>query len=172
MAITLKGYQRPCVRVSGGVKRIGLIQASKITAVTTTDGEITAITRAAGAAFKEYQSVLDQSEFKNSSSEASIQLRFAGNTPEASAAYNELIDQAPCGLVALIEMNNGKNLLLGYTEEFGFTRPLTSVELDATSGKAITDPNYMDVTLKTTQVIAPLYLSETLDIDTLYEATV
>jgi hypothetical protein len=40
-----------------------------------------------------------------------------------------------------------------------------TVEADGTSGKAITDENYLDVTLKTTQVTAPLYLSEELAAD-------
>jgi hypothetical protein len=46
-----------------------------------------------------------------------------------------------------------------------------TIEAEGTSGKAPTDDNYLDVTLKSSQVTAPLYLSDELakDIDTLLE---
>lgn len=170
VASTLSGYTRQCGRQSGGVATIGLIPVADISDITVTDGVITAITMATGKYFKKYDSELDQAEYKFSGSEASILIRFNRNSAASSKAYNELVNAAPCGLAALVKMNNGEAPLIGYTEEFKFERPITSIESDASSGKAITDPNYFDVTLKTTQVVAPLYLSDSVDIEALFGA--
>lgn len=165
---TLSGYTRQCGRQSGGVSTFGIIPVSDISNITVTDGVITAITMAAGKYFKRYDSELDQAEYKFSGSEVSVVIRFNRNSAASSKAYNELVNAAPCGLLGLPKMNNGEIPLVGYTEEFKFERPITSIESDASSGKAITDPNYFDVTLKTTQVVAPLYLSPDVDFDALF----
>lgn len=171
MAITssLNGYTAQCGRQSGGVSIVGLIPVADISAVTVSDGTITAITFESGKCFKKYDSALDQAEYKFSNNEASIQFRFNRNGAASSKAYNEIIEVAGCGILAIVTMNNGETALLGYTEEFKFARPLMTVESDASSGKAISDPNYFDVTLKSTQVVAPLFLAGSLDVSTLYQ---
>ena len=159
MAI-LGGYKRVCRRNVGGVSRIGFVPIENIE-VTILEGVVTEITFKEDAAkFKEYESSLDNAEFKVSSQEQSIMLRFNALEAKSSIAYNELLEAAACGLGGLVQMNNGATALVGWSEEFGGRRPLMSIEADGTSGKAITDDNYLDVTLKTTQVTAPLYLSE------------
>lgn len=172
MAITstLNGYKAQCGRQSGGVSIVGLIPAADIKAITVTEGAISAITFEAGKCFKKYDSVLDNAEYKFSSNEASIQIRFNRNDAASSKAYNEIVEAAGCGIIAIATMNNGATVLLGYTEEFKFARPLMTVEADASSGKAVSDANYFDVTVKSTQVVAPLYLASTLDVSTLYDA--
>lgn len=172
MAI-LTGYKRVCRRNVGGVSFVGIIPISNIADVTIEEGIITDITFSEGATkFKEYQSALDGAEFKVSSQEQSILFRFNALEAKSSVAYDELLEAAPCGLGALVQMNNGAVALLGWSKEFKGRRPLMTVEADGTSGKAITDENYLDVTLKTTQVTAPLYLSEELaaDLESLCEA--
>lgn len=168
VASTLSGYTRQCGRQSGGISVVGLIPVADVTDVTVTDSAITAITMASGKFFKKYDSELDQAEYKFSGSEVSILIRLNRNSATSSKVYNELVDVAPCGLLALVKMNNGETALVGYTEEFKFERPITTIESDASSGKAISDPNYMDITLKTTQVVAPLFLSDSLDVNTLF----
>lgn len=171
MAI-LTGYKRVCRRNVGGVSFVGNIPVGNIKDVTIEEGLITAITFNEGARkFEEYQSALDNAEFKVSSQEQSIQFRFNALEAKSSIAYNELLEAAPCGICSLVQMNNGAIALLGWSKEFKGRRPLMTVEADGTSGKAITDENYLDVTLKTTQVTAPLYLSEELaaDLDSLLE---
>ena len=172
MAI-LSGYQRVCRRNVGGVSLIAVNAVQHIKSVTIEEGLVTAIEMNSGAdKFKEYQSSLDGAEFKVSSQEQSIMFRFNALEAKSSIAYNELLDAAACGLVALVQMNNGAVALVGWSEEFAGRRPLMQIEADGTSGKAITDENYLDVTLKTTQVTAPLYLSEELakTVNTLFES--
>lgn len=162
MAI-LSGYKRVCRRNVGGVSLIAVNAVQNIKSVTIEEGLVTAIAVEPTAnKFKEYQSSLDNSEFKVSSQEQSIMFRFNALEAKSSIAYNELLEAAACGLVALVQMNNGAIALVGWSEEFEGRRPLMNIEADGTSGKAITDENYLDVTLKTTQVTAPLYLSEEL----------
>lgn len=174
MAITstLGGYTAQCGRQSGGVSIIGLIAAQDIKNITVTEGAISAITFDTGKCFKKYDSVLDNAEYKFSGNEASIQLRFNRNSAASSKAYNEIIEVAGCGIIAIATMNNGETALLGYTEEFKFARPLMTVEADASSGKAISDANYFDVTLKSSQVVAPLFLADSLEVASLYEPAV
>ena len=172
MAI-LSGYKRVCRRNVGGVSLIGFVPIQNIKDVTIEEGVVTNITFGEGAnKFKEYQSALDGAEFKVSSQEQSILLRFNALEAKSSISYNELLEVAACGLGGIVQMNNGAVALLGWSEEFKGRRPLMQIEADGTSGKAITDENYLDVTLKTTQVTAPLYLSEELaqTIDTLLES--
>lgn len=168
----LSGYQRVCRRNVGGVSLIAVNAVQNIKSVTIEEGLVTAIEMIGEDKFKEYQSSLDGAEFKVSSQEQSIMFRFNALEAKSSIAYNELLDAAACGLVALVQMNNGAVALVGWSEEFEGRRPLMSIEADGTSGKAITDENYLDVTLKTTQVTAPLYLGEELakNVNTLFES--
>lgn len=169
MAITtLRGYTRACGRQSGGVSRIGIIEAANLKSVTVEDGVITAIEFEDGAKFKDYQSVLDQAEYKFANGEASLLIRLNRAGKASSIAHNELAEVIPCGVFALAQLNNGETALIGYTEEFGKERPIISFDSDSGSGKAPSDDNYFDITLKTTQIMAPLFLSETVDIATLF----
>ncbi|MEE0916641.1 MAG: hypothetical protein U0L45_09100 [Alistipes sp.] len=170
MAITLSGYTRQCGRQSGGVSRIGIAQVSDIKDITAAEGVITGITFNTGASFKDYQSELDQAEFTYNNGETSLLLRLNRVGKAASVAVKELEETAPCGLVALAQLNNGETVVIGYTEEFGLTRPILNVESNFNSGKALTDDNFVDVTLKTSQVLPPLFLSETVDINSLFAA--
>lgn len=171
MAITtLSGYIRQCGRQSGGVSRIGIIPAADIDSVTVTEGVVSAIKFKSGKTFKDYQSELDQAEFTYNNGETNLLLRLNRVGKTASIVVAELEEVAPCGLVAIAQLNNGETALIGYTEEFGLTRPIINVESEFNSGKALTDANYVDVTLKTSQVVPPLFLSESVQIDTLFTA--
>ena len=172
MAI-LSGYKRVCRRNVGGVSRICIVPIQNID-VTVVESLVSDITfKEDPTKFNEYESSLDGAEFKVSSSEQSILFRFNALEAKSSIAYNELLEAAACGLAALVQMNNGAVALIGWSEEFDGRRPLMAIEADGTSGKAITDDNYLDVTLKTTQVTAPLYLStEAVEkLDTYFEAS-
>lgn len=169
MAITtLSGYVRQCGRQSGGVSRIGIIPAADIDTVTVTEGVVSTIKFKSGKTFKDYQSELDQAEFTYNNGETNLLLRLNRVGKTSSIVVSELEEVAPCGLVAIAQLNNGETALIGYTEEFGLTRPIVTVESEFNSGKALTDANYVDVTLKTSQVVPPLFLSDSVKIDTLF----
>jgi hypothetical protein len=170
MAITLSGFKRQCGRQTGGVSRIGIAKASDIKSVTVTEGAITAIEFKDDAKFKDYESAVDQAEFTYANGETTLLIRLNRVGKAASQVNNELADLAPCGLVALAQLNNGETVLIGYSEEFKLTRPIIAFDSNATSGKALTDENFFDITLKTTQVLAPLFLSDSVEIDTLFAA--
>lgn len=171
MGFILTGYQHACRRNVGGVSLIGFAPVHYIDSVTEEGGLVSKIDfKEAGTGFVEYQTQVDNAELKISTSEVSIQLRFNALSSKSSVAYNELLEASACGLVALVQMNNGAVALLGWTTEFKGRRPLMTIEAEGTSGKAPTDDNYLDVTLKSSQVTAPLYLSDAYakDIETLF----
>lgn len=170
MAITLTGYKRQCGRQTGGVSRIGVAQASDIKGVTTSEGAITGIEFKGDVRFVDIESAVDQAEYTYANGETSLLIRLNRVGKESSRLNNELADLAPCGLVALAQLNNGETVLIGYSEEFKLTRPIIAFDSNATSGKALTDENFFDITLKTTQVLAPLFLSDSVEIDTLFAA--
>ena len=171
MGFILTGYKHACRRNVGGVSLIGFVPAQNIENVEEDGGLVSGIIFKEGASkFVEYQTQVDNAELKISSSEVSIQLRFNALSSVASIAYNELLEASACGLVAVVQMNNGAVALLGWTTEFKGRRPLMSIEAEGTSGKTPTDDNYLDVTLKSSQVTAPLYLSDDLasDIESIF----
>ena len=172
MGFILTGYQHACRRNVGGVSLIGFVPVQNIASVIEEGGLVSDIQfKENENRFVEYQTQVDNAELKISTSEVSIQLRFNALSSKSSVAYNELLEASACGLVALVQMNNGAVALLGWTTEFKGRRPLMNIEAEGTSGKAPTDDNYLDITLKSSQVTAPLYLSDAYakDVDTLFE---
>lgn len=168
----ISGYQRQCGRQNGGVSRVGIIEAADVENVTVTEGTVTEIKLKTGSSFKDYQSELDQAEFTCNNGETNILVRLNRVGAVASEAVRSLEACAPCGLIALVQLNNGEIALVGYTEEFGSTRPITTVDSEFNSGKALGDANYVDVTFKTSQVDPPLFLAASLktSVDTLFTA--
>ena len=173
MGFILTGYKHVCRRNVGGVSLIGFVPIQNITNVDDAEGVVSEITFGEDAQkFVDYQTQVDNAELKISSSEISIQLRFNALSSQSSIAYNELLEASACGLAALVQMNNGAVALLGWTTEFKGRRPLMTIEAEGSSGKAPTDDNYLDITLKSSQVTAPLYLSDELakNVESLFEA--
>jgi|GEM_PF-3806389 len=171
MAITtLSGYKRTCRRNVGGVSRIGFIPVEGIKAITIEEHLVTAIEFESGQHFKDYQSTIDKAHFKFSGNEVTIKLQCGTITKEASVAYNELLDVCACGVIGIAKLNNGAVPLIGVSEDFMLERPIMDIESDADSGAAPSDENRFDITLKTSQPTAPLFLSDELakQLDTLF----
>ncbi|PIQ25665.1 hypothetical protein COW64_13965 [bacterium (Candidatus Blackallbacteria) CG18_big_fil_WC_8_21_14_2_50_49_26] len=77
------------------------------------------------------------------------------------ARLQELLDQSPCGLVFIVEDNNGVKWVYGYTENHPSTsavqgRPLMVSNIEAASGKVFTDPNGANVVLTSINNQTPL----------------
>lgn len=169
IAITrqLIGYNRQCGRQTGGVSRVGVVKASDAT-IAETEGVISGITFEKGKCFLDIQSELDQAEFNCASGETNVLVRLNRVGAEASNTVSSLEINAPCGLLLLVQLNNGETALIGYTNEFKKSRPIVDVEYEFNSGKALGDANYVDVTFKTSQVEPPMFLDSSVDIDTLF----
>ena len=53
-----------------------------------------------------------------------------------------------CGLCAVVELNDGRRLLVGYSERFGAKQPLRVVSIKSSSGTRRTDPPKVSLTLE------------------------
>ena len=80
----------------------------------------------------------------------------------------------------VMEAMNGEEFAAGYRQALSdmmkmFGKAPIDPDFDAEREamlahiKALTDENYFDVTLKTSQVLAPLFLSDSVSIDTLFK---
>lgn len=165
----LTGYNRQCGRQTGGLSRVGVVKASDAT-IAETEGVITGITFEKGACFLDIQSELDQAEFTCNNGETKVLVRLNRVGAEASNTVSSLEINAPCGLLLLLQLNNGEAAVIGYTNEFKKSRPIVDVEYEFNSGKALTDANYVDVTFISSQVEPPMFLDKSVDIDTLFTA--
>lgn len=165
----LIGYNRQCGRQTGGVSRVGVVKASDATIVEA-EGVISNITFEKGKCFLDIQSELDQAEFTCANGETNVLVRLNRVGAEASNTVSSLEENAPCGLLLLVQLNNGEAAVIGYTNEFKKSRPIVDVEYEFNSGKALGDANYVDVTFKTSQVEPPMFLAKGTEIDTLFTA--
>lgn len=163
----LIGYNRQCGRQTGGVSRVGVVKASDATIVEA-EGVISNITFEKGKCFLDIQSELDQAEFTCGNGETNVLVRLNRVGAEASNTVSSLEENAPCGLLLLVQLNNGETAVIGYTREFKKSRPIVDVEYEFNSGKALGDANYVDVTFKTSQVEPPMFLAKDTEIDTLF----
>ena len=66
----------------------------------------------------------------------------------ARAAVSEIALASSCGLIAVVEDNNGTRFVLGYSENHLKVRPLMLKTADGASGKKLSDANGYTVTLE------------------------
>lgn len=172
--MALNGYTVTCGRKTGGIKRIGLIAASDVKSVTVADSAVTAITLNTSAKFRRYEFQQDQAELtiggSGTSVDISIDMWLEKMSAAGSKAINEILDSLPCGVMALVELANGESCLVGYSAILGANRPIKTASLGGTSGRAFADDSYQQITLTVSQPDEPLYLSSSVEIDTLYAA--
>jgi len=154
--MALTGYTRTCGLQSGGGKKIYLVEPADLTSFTYASPQYTAITMVATKVFKVYEFETDSLEIRE---EVSIEngclkvvhgidfyLQKMGTA--ARAAVEELALAGSCGLIAVVEDNNGAKWVLGYSENHLKLRPLLLKTAKGTSGKKLTDANGYTVTLE------------------------
>lgn len=62
-----------------------------------------------------------------------LEFRIADLSPASRRALGEILS-SPSGVVALVELRGGSRLLAGWSERFGFTRPLRPAAVTSASG--------------------------------------
>lgn len=148
----LIGYTRTCGAFSGGVKAVYLANAANVTSFTNTAGVWTAVTMATGKVFKKYEFEIDECELKFESTmengtfkeKASIEMLMPELSSSLTAAIQEMADESPCGMIAIVEMNNlvgaaSEKYVIGYNNVVQKERPLRLESSAGTSGKGLTD---------------------------------
>jgi hypothetical protein len=154
--MALVGYTRNCGLQSGGGKKVYLIEVADLTSMTATSGVYTAITLVSAKIWKQYEFDPDTCEIKedvaveNNCMKVTHGLEFylTRMSATARAAVSEIALASACGLIAVVEDNNGVKWVLGYSENHGKLRPLILKTAAGSSGKKLTDANGYTVKLE------------------------
>lgn len=153
---TLAGIARDCVSALGGVAEVLIANASDVTAITVTDGVISAITMASGKKFQRYSfrpQTAEATSTLNRSSEngtAYITTELAMQFHKQDTAKRIEIEALIHGeLIAIYKDNNGKYWAMG-TE-----RPAEATAAPGNTGKAFGDFNGYGVTVQSNEGTYP-----------------
>jgi hypothetical protein len=145
--MALASYNPDCERNISGNMRLFVTEADNVTSVTVVDGEITAYTLATGTEFHEIQGIIDTllrtEEGEGNDSHIHhihrIEIDIAHPSKELNDLRNQLADASPCGIIAIVSDNNENVWMVGYSEDYGFTRPLFLREDNLNSGASVED---------------------------------
>lgn len=173
-ALLTSGFTKTCAARSGGVKNIWLGNRADIASAgfTLTSGVYTAVTMETTKVFFKYEFDEDSAEHRfntaveNQSVSVTNEIEFYLGKLSATMRDNlqAMLDTSPCGMVAIVEDNNGVKWVYGYTENHPSTsavhgRPLMASAVEAASGKVFTDASGANVVLQCVNNKAPLTFS-------------
>ncbi len=160
----LTGYARSLVRRNGGIQRLYLIEASSLVAATLDPslGGYTSLTLLAEHHFAEYQFREGSGAYRTtlSRTESSvavshqIDVGFSPLHSQTNACLSELA--ATAEMIALVELRTGERLLVGYSEHFAATRPLTLSHAEGDSAAAGDTPSTLSLSLRSQDTSAAL----------------
>jgi len=141
--MAIAAYTKACSKNVGGNSAVYLTEATNVSAVTVTSGEISAaITMDGTTTFHEVQADLDSvihtQEGTGTQSNISythrVEMRFAKPSVSLNTLRDSLADGSPCGLVAIVTDANGTSWLVGYNETDGTNRALYLAQDSLNSG--------------------------------------
>ncbi len=115
-------YSKTCGKNVPGNSRLFFVEAAKISSITATGNEISAITMSDSTKFREFGADIDSIKFTiegtGSASYSEVQkleAKFSKKTTALITAKNSLIDAVACGVAIIRVDNNAKAWLSGYT---------------------------------------------------------
>lgn len=160
---TLSGLAKDCAASMGGIVRVLLANKDDVTAVTLTDGVISAITLASSKNFHEYAFRPNTSQMtsnwqvnaENGVAYVQTDLVMVFNRME-TAKRVEIAAMSLADLVAIVQDCNGKYWYLGYDN------PLHLSAGDGQTGTARSDRNGYSVTLQDDSLGLPYEVSESI----------
>ena len=145
---TLSGLSRDCAANKGGVAEVYIANRSDVTAVTVTDGKVSAITMASSKYFQVYQFNRGTASMASTYNvDQANGTRFVGTdlvmifNRMQTAKRIEVTALAVNDLYVIVKDNNGAYWLLGYDN------PVNIGAGDGNTGTALTDRNGYSVTL-------------------------
>lgn len=154
--MSLAGYTRSCALQSGGMKKLYAAIVADVTSFTFSTPAYSAATMESGKVFVEYQFEPDSFELKENVTIENrckkvvhtIEFNILKMSSTSRAALQELIDASDCGVIAIVEDNNGTKWVVGYSENHLKTRALELKSGVLTSGKKLTDMNGTTIVLE------------------------
>ena len=139
--MALIGYQRKSERKNGGIRTVGLTEASNIASIeySKDDRAFFEITLVNGQKFTKYEFREDEAEYKET-------ISLSNHSPIVT--HELTLNTTLGGLVALVRTTNDEIFLVGYSLPFEKERPLRIASVTATTGKQLRDETTETITLR------------------------
>jgi len=150
----ISGFTKSCSARSGGIKNIWLTNRKDLasTGFTLTGSDYTAVTMVTSKLFYLFEFDQDTAEFKSAgeitdnSIKVTHTLEFYLGLIDSTMrdSMQDILEVSTCGMVAIVEDNNGTKWVFGYSENHPTNvneqgRPLKAKTIELGSGKAFTD---------------------------------
>lgn len=147
MAIT-SGRTKVCQAVSGGVKTIWLADAVNVTSFTLGTTEYNAVVMELTEVFYKFEFDQDTGEFRENSEQSDnggiittqeLEFFFKGLSQADRDILEDIIESSTCGIIAIVEDQDGTKWVLGYSEKQLKERPLEVASIASLTGKLFSD---------------------------------
>jgi hypothetical protein len=123
-AFAIAVFQRACAKNVGGNATLFWTEMASMTSFSVTSGEISAVTPNAAARFMEAQGDIDSIMRKETGEGMGnnikylhrLEVKFQKPSKELNTLRNALADASPCGILAIVQDNNGKCWLMGWNQ--------------------------------------------------------
>lgn len=151
------GYTQTCAVTPPGLQSISLVSASDFTSAAKGSGvqSYATLTLASGASWKSFGFEQDYASMKEDTTAErrnpivthTLEWVMNGLTAASQDAMRDIIDNTPCGLIAVAKDNAGVQWLIGYSDTYGKLRPLYLATGAADTAKALSETSTTTVTL-------------------------
>jgi len=123
-AFAIAVFNRTCSKNVGGNATVFWTEMASMTSFTVTGGEISAVTPNATARFMEAQGDIDTIIRKETGEGVGnnikyvhrLEVKFQKPSTTLNTLRNSLADASPCGILAIVQDNNGKFWLMGWNQ--------------------------------------------------------
>ena len=123
-AFAIAVFNRTCAKNVGGNATLFWTEMASMTSFTVTAGEISAVTPNATARFMEAQGDIDTIVRKETGEGVGnnikyvhrLEVKFQKPSTALNTLRNSLADASPCGILAIVQDNNGKCWLMGWNQ--------------------------------------------------------
>lgn len=158
MAIT-SGRSKVCGPISGGVKTIFLADAVNVTSFTLGTSDYTDVVMEAAELFYKFEFDQDTAEFRENTERSDnggsittqeLEFFFKGMTTTDRDAIEDIIDSSTCGIIAIVEDQDGLFWTLGYSEKQLKERALEMTSVATLTGKLFSDAKGSTIILSST----------------------
>lgn len=154
--MALTGFTRTCGLQSGGGKKVWAAEVADVTSLTFLTPNYTTMTMGTTGKIKLYEFDPDTCELKEDVSIENncmkvvhgLDFDLTKMSATARTAVEELALASACGLVIIVEDNNGVKWVLGYSENHQKLRPMVLKSAKGTTGKKLNDSNKYTVSLE------------------------
>ena len=158
MAIT-SVRTKVCEAISGGVKTIYLADAINVTSFTLGTTEYTDVVMEATEIFYKFDFDQDTAEFRENSERSDnggaittqeLEFFFKGMSQVDRDHIEDIIESSTCGIIAIIEDQDGTKWVLGYSEKQLKERALEMASVATLTGKLFSDAKGSTIILNAT----------------------